>query len=340
MGRIRIEGALYMQTEFDEASKKVQRAQYTTVVLSNAKIEEKISLEGAEVKKELDLVNARVGGNLSMGTRRFSDGPHPGCFLHVKAGGTTIKGDLDITGSTIGALDLTAAAVDKVFRLGPAMPGAPTTCDVGNSNEIKVRHMNVGEISADFGGWPEKLDITGFKYGSAISFWKATDRSKATDYFLDLLSKQTDFSRQPYEHLAMAFQREGYRDVGDEILYAGRERERQEEWKNGRYIQWVWLSMQKALIGFGYKPWWSFYWVVFFVLLGAAIFRNTRAARERRMPWGVAYSFDMLLPLITLREMHKEIPLSGWQRYYFYAHKLVGYVLALFVGAALAGLTK
>jgi len=58
------------------------------------------------------------------------------------------------------------------------------------------------------------------------------------------------------------------------------------------------------------------------------------------MPFGIAYSFDMLLPIIQLREKHKKIDLQGWPRYYFYTHKIMGYVLASFLIAGLAGLTK
>lgn len=58
------------------------------------------------------------------------------------------------------------------------------------------------------------------------------------------------------------------------------------------------------------------------------------------MPIGLAYSFDMLLPIITLRKLHSELELKGWRRYYFYLHKISGYVLAAFVAAGLGGITK
>ena len=49
----------------------------------------------------------------------------------------------------------------------------------------------------------------------------------------------------------------------------------------------------------------------------------------------------MLLPIIQLRKKNYEIELHGrWRRYYFYVHKIMGYVLASFLIAGLAGLTK
>ena len=54
----------------------------------------------------------------------------------------------------------------------------------------------------------------------------------------------------------------------------------------------------------------------------------------------ISYSFDMLLPIIRLRESHYQVDLTTWARYYFYFHKIMGYVLASFLLAGLAGLTK
>jgi hypothetical protein len=58
------------------------------------------------------------------------------------------------------------------------------------------------------------------------------------------------------------------------------------------------------------------------------------------MPDGIAYSLDMLLPIMKLREGHADIDLKGWARYWFYLDKLMGYVLASFLIAGLSGLTK
>ena len=58
------------------------------------------------------------------------------------------------------------------------------------------------------------------------------------------------------------------------------------------------------------------------------------------MPFGVAYSFDMLLPIVRLREEHYKTDLHGFARYYFYGHKILGYVLASFLIAGISGVTK
>jgi hypothetical protein len=73
---------------------------------------------------------------------------------------------------------------------------------------------------------------------------------------------------------------------------------------------------------------------------GVATLRLSGDGPRNGMPYGVAYSFDMLLPIIKLREEHYKMDLSGWPRYYFYGHKIAGYVLASFLIAGISGLTK
>jgi hypothetical protein len=54
-------------------------------------------------------------------------------------------------------------------------------------------------------------------------------------------------------------------------------------------------------------------------------------------------SFDMLLPIIEFDKRHAEEVLKhpgNGVRYYFYVHQLIGYLLAFFLVAGLAGITK
>ena len=58
------------------------------------------------------------------------------------------------------------------------------------------------------------------------------------------------------------------------------------------------------------------------------------------MPFGLAYSFDKLLPIVRLREKHYTIDLAGLTRYYFYVHRMIGWALASFLVAGLSGITQ
>ena len=84
----------------------------------------------------------------------------------------------------------------------------------------------------------------------------------------------------------------------------------------------------------------AIFWVIGLVMAGAIVLRASGEGRRNGMPFGLAYSFDILLPIIRLRDRHYQIDLKTWARYYFYGHKIMGYVLASFLIAGLSGLTK
>ena len=76
-------------------------------------------------------------------------------------------------------------------------------------------------------------------------------------------------------------------------------------------------------------------------MIGYVLLR-TEVNRKKKMDdedLGFWYSIDMLLPVVHLRERHYERDLQGWPKWYFYVHRIVGYLLTFFVIAGLAGLT-
>ena len=110
-------------------------------------------------------------------------------------------------------------------------------------------------------------------------------------------------------------------------------------------MRWLGFTSLKYLIGYGYgyRYFYSLFWIVGLVGLGVGVLRLTGEHKKHAIPLGVAYSLDMLLPIIKLRERHYDIDLDGgWRgaRWYFYVHTMAGYVLASFLIAGLSGLTK
>ena len=79
-----------------------------------------------------------------------------------------------------------------------------------------------------------------------------------------------------------------------------------------------------------------------FVVIGTAVLSKYEDQQEKPKDdrLGVWYSVDMLLPVVRLRERHYEVDLVGLVRYYFFVHKIVGYVLTFFVIAGLSGLAE
>jgi len=145
-------------------------------------------------------------------------------------------------------------------------------------------------------------------------------------------------SRQPYEQLAKILQARGEIETATSVHYAERERDRNRAYDDNRIDIYGWLTLLKGLIGYGYYPYRSAWWVFAFVLIGVAVLRISGEGRRNHLPYGVTYSFDMLLPLVKLRDQRVE--LEGWPRYYFYVHKIIGWALASFLVAGLSGLTK
>jgi len=148
--------------------------------------------------------------------------------------------------------------------------------------------------------------------------------------------KQQSFSPHAYEQLALAFQNQGHADDARAIRYDGRERERSES----TGLRYAWLTTLNWAVGYGHHIELAMIWTLLLVILGAWVLGVSGEGPKNGMPVGLSYSFDMLLPIIKLRDAHYEIDLVGWPRYYFYVHKIAGYVLATFLIAGISGLTK
>jgi hypothetical protein len=144
------------------------------------------------------------------------------------------------------------------------------------------------------------------------------------------------YAPQPYEQLASVLQANGLIDEATDIRYAGKVR----EWRASSGLSWVWLFLLNYSIGFGYHLEYAFAWALGFVLLGWAVLYATGQRTKHGMTLGLAYSFDMLLPLVQLDKKHDDVDLDPWPQRYFYAHKIVGVLLASFIAAGISGLTK
>ena len=202
-----------------------------------------------------------------------------------------------------------------------------------------LRNTSVGALQDSENGWPDKLELDGFVYkqlGSIVEGHSDSMANRPTGSLIRWLEKQQPYSPHPYNQLAHVIRDLGKGDAADAVLYAGKERER----SSALMGESLWLFLKNWAIGYGYKIGRAIYWAILFVIAGAVIFRTSKEAKENRMPYGIAYSFDMLLPIIKLREAHYKIDLSGWRRYYFFFHKISGYVLASFLIAGLSGLVK
>jgi hypothetical protein len=286
------------------------------VDLTGARIGGQLAFQGAQVAEQFTASGIEVGKEIFLNS---------GDFAGVNLQNAKVKGLILFWGSTLsGDVDLSQAELEGSLELGS---GSNATKWSDGKNLLNLRGAKVGTIPKFTDGWAPNLDLEGFTYRGLEAFDGGAEA---------WLSRSKSFSAQPYEQLALVLQNQGRGEEATAIRFAGRERER----GTSTGWRWLWLTSLDWLIGYGYYPARAIGWAVGFVILGALVLWKSGQGRRNGMPYGLAYSFDLLLPIIRLREMHYKIDLEGWPRYYFYAHKITGYILASFLIAGVSGLTK
>jgi hypothetical protein len=155
----------------------------------------------------------------------------------------------------------------------------------------------------------------------------------------------------------------GHRDAAEAILFAGRDRERDEIW--ARQDQglwhwlwhglpdWLWLTVFSGVAGYGIGLY-TFrvlFWVMLLTVIGAVVLWYSPNARARGLAWRLGASLHRLLPVVELNKEFKDFfenpppapgqvrNLSPWQTGFFSAIALAGWVLGFFLLAAMGGLT-
>ena len=340
-------------------------------------------------KVVLDL--ATVGGQLEIYRSRFTDRVNmnrlnvigdllikDAHFTEVNGIGATVGGRFKFSKGSLSHLDLSGAQVHSEFEV---------SLDWGDAGKLVLRDVEVGVLNNL--PWPKTLEMTGFSYRQLGGLMllespilSDSQTCASTDNLTCLkkwLEKQERYSPQPYKQLATAMREAGRSGLSRDILYANKERERSQSgvWS------FIWLTLLKLTVGYGYHFERIFYSLIILVGLGSIVviqareepilsaeaergrlrtdsqevpdvppvlllphvtaFQRTRQLSTivwhripQRLPLAIAYSVDMLLPIIKLRELHYTgVELSGWERYYFFLHQLAGYLLVIAFAAAI-----
>jgi hypothetical protein len=319
-----------------------------TLNMDGLRVRNDLSMRGGAKFAQVGLRGAKIEGDLTMDRSTFAgtldmDGLQVGNNLFMTNGATfkerliltfaKIGRNLDLTGSTFNSVDLTGTHVRGTFIFGPP----PTLWS--REAKLTLRNTEVGVLPDPGSAWPDNLELDGFVYTSLENVpgtdINATKRN--VSQFLGWLEKHKQYYPQPYEQLAAVFQKQGLKDAAEDLLYEGKNRELREATDQ---FHRLFLRFHKYFIGYKYRMYYAVFWILGFVLLGMIVLRFSKQGPANGMPYGIAYSIDMLLPIIKLRQKHYEIDLKGWARYYFYFQIMMGYVLASFIIAGLSGLTK
>ncbi len=311
----------------------------------------------AEFEQPIRLRFAQIGSNLDLTAGLFES--------------------VDLTGTTVGAEIRLASKGEKAHwrEKDPDEESEPESADMVKLTLRNVKAgalQDLPKIEEDLKAWPESVDLEGFTYGRLGGFLLGEDPRAPTlqdggaqaapgdpspedaiardrgqediadrdvGMFIAWLQKHTHYSPQPYTQLATVLKESGHPDKAKRILFEGKMEELKRDIENWSLFGALWLGLELAFTGFGLYPWFAAFWVIGLVILGTWIFSRDRVIRERRYTLAecVFYSVGMLVPIVILRRDHTEFDLTSRAKYYLYAHKLMGYVLATFLIAAATG---
>ncbi|HEX6375052.1 MAG TPA: hypothetical protein VFZ91_04975 [Allosphingosinicella sp.] len=344
--------------------------------ITEARIESQLVLENVNIKRDfwlrgqlncsVAMGSGDVGGSLSVSAAQGEidmGGIHVGQDLtligtfpeKVKLSRARIGRALDASGAALEGLDLGEADIKGRLLLGS--PSASVRWS--NGNELDLRDATAGSLQdwavrAGRGwdsSWPAMgmLQLDGFTYhrlGGAHVKSSEQMIERPAAWFEYWLALDQPYSPQPYEHLAMILRQAGESEKANRILFASREQARKAARKSGNIGRWIGLTLLMLIIGYGigYRFFFALGWAILLTLVGAAVlgpgpvgggeFVLTTYLEK------AAYSFDQLLPIIELNRGFSEVSLPAPVENYFYAHKLLGFLLGSFIAAGVAGLTQ
>ena len=110
--------------------------------------------------------------------------------------------------------------------------------------------------------------------------------------------------------------------------------------ENAGAVYAAWLLVLKYTVGYGYFVERLLWCLVCFLILGTVVPVISRQRSRGEVTLGLWYSLDMLVPFLQLRKEHYEQKLSGFCLYYFYIHRLAGFLLVSILLAAVTGVAS
>lgn len=258
-----------------------------------------------------------------------------------------IAGDFNLRGSELGEVKARATRVSGSFLFGmntvkPLIMTrwkSPSSLDLTGARFGAIRAPEMPEA------WPLHIHFDHFSttlYSQEFCGSDGVVCQHSPKWYATFLARQASPrpSFEPYKQISEILVNQGLQNEALDLSVEGHQVLRDDAFRHGEIVSFLTKFFYGWTVGYGLHPEYAIYWAMGFIVLGALIFRKTHEAVMNGMPYGLAYSFDMLLPIVHLREKHYQIDLAGPQRYYFYLHKLVGWALSLLLVAVMTGLTS
>jgi hypothetical protein len=306
----------------------------------------------ASIDRLLDLNGARIEAALSL--NRI----HVGADLRMRCNFVAPRGEIDADGHEMTPaplINLSASTIDGqlAFDLPLGGGGAGT-----RDHSLDLRDAKAGSLQIFPGErWPapKSVQLDGFSYDRLGGFDvpkedEMTERS--ADWFGQWLALDLPFSPQPYEQLVAVLRQAGQNEKANRILHASRERVRKEAWSwreplRPGFVRAAGLFLLKVLIGYGIglRFFYALFWAILLTAIGVWMLGPGpvgEAGGVQLTGWWqkTVYSFDLMLPIFELDRGFNEVRLPASVAGYFWAHRLLGFLLGGFITAGIAGLTQ
>jgi hypothetical protein len=228
------------------------------------------------------------------------------------------------------ALDLTSLHVHGTLRVTPGSV----------QGKILLIDARSGRFEDDPAHPPSDLHLDGFTYES-IGVCDG-DEPPAKKRLAQLGGP---YRPQPYEALASAYRRDGREEDARLVgIHKQRQRTRSLSWWRR---PWGWAL--DALVGYGYVPARALLLLGLLLVAGTLLFADLHASGALQARGGaspepvfspVLYSFDLLLPVISLRQRDAWVPVEFAAQVWMAVFIVVGWIIATAVAAALAGVVR
>ena len=331
-----------------------------SVNLFDIRVANTVHMERAAFDKDIVADDAQVSSNMLLTGSTFRGDIH--------LAGARIGGDLQLGGVQLGALDLTGAAIDgSLIVASDTVWLRPTK---GRQVQLSLVNARVGRIQDGVtqtsgpcptdehlphaNGWPltQTMALDGFSYGHLGATAGATEanmRERQLCWWRWWLSRDPHYSSQPYVQLASILTAHGDQDSAAVILYYGRVRETQMAWEGGHYLRWSLLALLNVITGYGIGTYTfrALWWIILLTVIGAFLLKRSPGGAQKTLLWRAGASLTRVLPGIEINSEFTEFfndpdrqRLHNWQVAIFSAFVIIGWVLGLFLVAAMTGLTQ
>lgn len=328
----RVDGILDIQEIQTPGSVLLGKSHFGQIRIVGTRAGGTLSLDDSTVAGVTSVESSTIGRGILARNANF------GSSLDVIV--TRITGNIDLRGSHLTRLDLSETQAANALQL--ASGGQNVKWSKDSTPEINLHQTKVGSLQDTAETWPERLEreLDGFSYnrfGGLQSDASDSGYQRSAKWLIEWIEADASYSPQPYEHLADVLEAVGQQRKAERIRVANRDRER------SQYpivtFRWVWLGVQKWAVGYGYglRPFRLLIGLGVLTICGmvAAARGTKRYKNQARVSWGSCfwYSLDTAVPLLRLQEEPYDEPWKGCIKYYFYIHRIIGYIIALWVVA-------